>query len=169
MRKRQLPFLIKPRIEAILRQPTQMSVRQPFLGIDIHGDILLVINPGLAKHSLSPIIAQPRPMHQRAQPNPDPMRTSELLFAHQTVEAPIIIAYVREVLGYWVLLHPVYLEIAKGFAVPAAYHRHTVLRLEGVLEEVLLVGLGTGFAPEIGDSRVVHPFVQVFAVGEADV
>lgn len=37
-----------------------------------------------------------------------------------------------------------------------------------MLEELFLVLLGSVFAPEMGYARVVHPFVEVFGVGEAD-
>ena len=110
-------------------------------------------------------------MHERARPDLDSMRASELLFADQSVEAavPVIDVAAREVAAQAVLLDPVELEVAERLAVPAADGGEAVLAVQALLKESLLGLDGAGDAPGSGDARLVHPVVQQVRVAGVDV
>ena len=110
-------------------------------------------------------------MHQRALPYFDSVPASELLLAHQSVEAPVPVVDVAagEVTSQAIFFDPVQFEVAERFAVPASDGGEAVLAVECLLEEGFLVFDGAGFAPGFGHARLVHPVVQQVCVAGVDV
>lgn len=82
---------------------------------------------------------------------------------------PVVDVAAGEVAAQTVFLDPVELEVAEGFAVPAADGGEAVFAVEGLLEEGFLVVDGAGFAPGFGHARLVHPVVEEVGVAGVDV
>lgn len=97
------------------------------------------------------------------------MGAPELLLAYQTMDAAVVVANALRVASQPVLFHPVDFKVAKGPAIPAPDDGETVLGLKIGREEGVGVLLRSGLAPEIGHTRVVHPFVEVIGVGQAEI
>jgi hypothetical protein len=97
------------------------------------------------------------------------MLAPKLLLTHKTMKAAIIVTNIRHIPRQLILFDPVQFKIAKRLVVETPDDGETVAAPEAVAEEFFLVRLRAGFAPEVGHARVVHPFVEVFGVGEAEV
>lgn len=134
-------------------------------------NILCIIRPRLHQNPLSAWIAEPEMMHQRALPHFDSMPASELLLAHQSMEAPVPVVDIaaREMSSQAIFFDPVQFEVAERFPVPASDGGEAVLAVECLLEEGFLVFDGAGFAPAFGDARLVHPVVEEVCVAGVDV
>lgn len=122
-------------------------------------NLLFVVYPRLQHHPFCPIVCQPTIVHKSAQPDLDSVSASELLLAHQAMEAAIPITDYRDMLPDVVFFDPVYLKVTERPAVPATNDWERVLRSQSILEELLLMRQVTILTPEMRHSRIVHPLV----------
>lgn len=88
-------------------------------------------------------------MHQRALPHFHSVPSSELLFAYQSVEAPVPVVDVAacEVSSQMVFFDPVEFEVSEWFAVPASDGGEAMFAVQCLLEESFLGFDGAGDAP----------------------
>ena len=109
-------------------------------------------------------------MQQCAHPNLGAMRSAEVLFPHESVEAPIpfLVLPPGDIPPQLILFHPVNLKISKGFTIPEPNDREAVFAAQGSLEESFLVFPGAGCAPEVVDAGLVHPVVEQVGVAWLD-
>ena len=131
----------------------------------VYSDLLDIIHPRLQDHGLRSQVGQEAVMHQRSEPDRDPVRTAEFLLANQQVDAPVIVVHAIDQPAQSVFFHPVDLKVPKRPPVPASDDREAVPARQVLQEELLLHGLVTADSPHGFHSRIVHPPMQRLEIG----
>lgn len=119
-----------------------------------------IINPRLQHHRFSSHIRQEAMVHQRTQPNRNPMRTPELLFPNEQMNSSIVIIHMVHKSSQPIFLDPVDLKIPKRLPVPTSDNRETVSASQTSQQELLLYRLLSAFTPHRLHPRHIHPPVQ---------
>ena len=119
-----------------------------------------VINPRLQQHRFSPHIRHKAVVHQRTQPNLNPVRAPEFLLPNEQMNAPIVITNMVHKSSQPIFLDPVDLEVSKRLPVPAPDNRETVSTSQGLQQELLLHRLRSTFSPHRLHPRDIHPPMQ---------
>lgn len=99
-------------------------------------------------------------MHQRTQPNRNPMRSPELLFPNKQMNTPIIITHMVHKSSQPIFLDPVDLKIPKRLPVPTPDNRETVSASQTSQQELFLHRLRSAFTPHRLHPRDIHPPMQ---------